>query len=150
MLLFLNDSRIPASAFLTSLPAGTSLEHTLYSPTIPSEHFEREHNYPIYFIKTLGGQVPASGKYEYNTGEAGLDERMTDYLVIDNFTSDRFYDPYICESMRAECEFFQQLETGQSDHYRLITEFAYTLPPYLPQVNLAFVNPRVRIYERIR
>ena len=28
MLLFLNDSRIPASAFLASLPAGTSLEHT--------------------------------------------------------------------------------------------------------------------------
>jgi 4-amino-4-deoxy-L-arabinose transferase-like glycosyltransferase len=150
MLLFLNDSRIPASAFLTSLPTGTSLEHTLYSPTIPSEHFEREHNYPIYFIKTIGGQVPASRKYEYNTGETGLDDRMTDYLVVDNFTADRFYDPYICGSMPAECDFFKQLETGRSDHYRLITEFTYTLPPYLPQINIDFVNPEIRIYERIQ
>jgi hypothetical protein len=150
MLLFLNDARIPASAFLTSLPAGTSLEHTFYAPTIPSEHFEREHNYPIYFIKTIGGAVPASRKYEFNAGEAGLDDRMTDYLVIDNFTSDRFYDPYICETMPAECDFFKQLETGQSNHYRLITEFAYTLPPYLPQINIDFVNPEIRIYERIQ
>jgi len=150
MLLFLNDSRIPASAFLVSLPAGTSLEHTLYSPTIPSDHFEREHNYPIYFIKTIGGQLPASRKYEFNAGEPGLNDRMTDYLVIDNFTSDRFNDPYICETMPAECEFFKQLETGGSDHYRLITQFAYTLPPYLPQINIDFVNPEIRIYERTR
>lgn len=150
MLLFLNDSRIPASAFLASLPSGTSLEHTLYPPAIPSEHFEREHNYPIYFIKTLDGEVPTGRKYEFNAGEAGLDDRMTDYLVIDNFTADRFNDPYICESMPAECDFFKQLETGQSDHYRLIAEFTYVLPPYLPQINIAFVNPRIRIYERIR
>jgi hypothetical protein len=150
MLLFLNDSRIPASAFLASLPAGTSLEHTFYSPTIPSEHFEREHNYPIYFIKTIGGQVPVSRKYEFNSGETGLDDRMTDYLVIDNFTADRFNDPYICGTMPAECDFFKQLETGGSDHYRLITEFTYTLPPYLPQINIDFVNPEIRIYERIR
>lgn len=150
MLLFLNDSRIPASAFLASLPSGTSLEHTLYPPAIPSEHFEREHNYPIYFIKTLDGEVPTGRKYEFNAGEAGLDDRMTDYLVIDNFTADRFNDPYICETMPAECDFFKQLETGQSDHYRLIAEFTYILPPYLPQINIAFVNPRIRIYERIR
>jgi hypothetical protein len=150
MLLFLNDARIPASAFLTSLPVGTSLEHTFYAPTIPSEHFEREHNYPIYFIKTIGGQVPASRKYEFNAGEAGLDDRMTDYLVIDNFTADRFNDPYICETMPVECDFFKQLETGQSNHYRLLSEFTYTLPPYLPQINITFVNPEIRIYERIR
>jgi hypothetical protein len=150
MLLFLNDSRIPASAFIASLPAGTSLEHTFYSPTIPLEHFEREHNYPIYFIKTIGGQVPVSRKYEFNAGEAGLDDRMTDYLVVDNFTADRFNDPYICGTMPVECDFFKQLETGKSPHYRLITEFTYTLPPYLPQINIDFVNPEIRIYERIR
>ena len=49
---------------------------------------------------------------------------MTDYLVVDNFTSDQFDDPYICEIMPAECDFFKQLETGRSDHYRLITEFS--------------------------
>jgi len=150
MLLFLNDSRIPASEYLKTLPAGTSLEHTFYAPTIPSDHFEREHNYPIYFIKTIGGEVPVSRKYEFNAGEAGLDERMTNYLVIDNFTADRFYDPYICETMPAECDFFNQLETGGSDHYRLITEFTYTLPSYLPQMNIDFVNPEIRIYERIQ
>ena len=150
MLLFLNDSRIPASAFIASLPAGTSLEHTSYSPTIPSEHFEREHNYPIYFIKTIGGQVPASRKYEFNAGETGLEDRMTDYLVIDSFTSNKFNSPYTCEIMQIECDFFKQLETGQSDHYRLLAEFTYTLPPYLPQINIDFVNPGIRIYERIR
>ena len=150
MFLFLNDSRIPASAFIASLPAGTSLEHTFYAPTIPSEHFEREHNYPIYFIKTISGAVPTSRKYVFNAGEAGLDDRMTDYLVIDNFTSDRFNDPYICETMPAECDFFKQLETGGSDHYRLLNEFTYALPPYLPQINITFVNPEIRIYERIR
>ena len=150
MFLFLNDSRIPASTFIASLPVGTSLEHTFYAPTIPSEHFEREHNYPIYFIKTIGGAVPTSRKYEFNAGEAGLDDRMTDYLVIDNFTSDRFNDPYICETMPVECDFFKQLETGHSDHYRLLNEFSYTLPPYLPQMSIDFVNPEIRIYERIR
>ena len=129
MFLFLNDSRIPASTFIATLPAGTSLEHTFYAPTIPSEHFEREHNYPIYFIKTIGGAVPTSRKYEFNAGEAGLDDRMTDYLVIDNFTSDKFNDPYICETMPAECDFFKQLETGQSDHYRLVTNL---LIPFRP------------------
>ena len=49
MLLFFHDARIPASEFLNRLPAGTSLEHTFYPPTIPREHFEREHNYPIFF-----------------------------------------------------------------------------------------------------
>jgi hypothetical protein len=150
MLLFVNDARIPASEYLKTLRTGTSLEHTLYPPTIPPGHFEREHNYPIHFIKTMGGAVPVSRKYVFNAGEPGLDERMTDYLVIDNFTWGRFDDPYICESMPAECEFFKQLGTGQSSHYRLIAEFTYTLPPYLPRVNIAFVNPGIRIYERIQ
>ena len=94
--------------------------------------------------------MPTSRKYEFNAGEAGLDDRMTDYLVIDSFTSDRFNDPYICETMPVECDFFKQLETGGSDHYRLLNEFTYTLPPYLPQMNIDFVNPEIRIYERIQ
>jgi hypothetical protein len=150
MLLFLNDARIPASAFVRTLPPDTSLEHTLYPPAIPANHFEREHNYPIHFIKVLGGGVPASDRYVFNAGETGLDERMTDYLVTDSFTWTRFDDPYICETMPAECEFFQQLETGESNHYRLVAEFFYKLPPYLPQMNIAFVNPAIRVYERIQ
>ena len=150
MFLFIHDARIPASEFMKTLPSGTSLEHTSYPPTIPLEHFEREHNYPIHFIKIMGEALPTSSKYVFNAGEIGLDERMTDYLVTDSFTSGRFSDPYICDTMQIECGFFKQLETGQSSHYRLISEFTYTLPPYLPQMNIAFVNPGIRIYERIR
>ncbi|HET9590610.1 MAG TPA: phospholipid carrier-dependent glycosyltransferase [Anaerolineales bacterium] len=149
MSLFMNDARIPASEFIKTLPPGTSLEHTLYPPTIPADHFEREHNYPIHFIKIMGGSLPTSTRYVFNAGEAGLDERMTDYLVTDSFTSSRFSDPYICQSMQVECDFFKQLETGRSNRYQLLAEFSYTLPPYLPQTNIAFVNPAIRIYERV-
>jgi hypothetical protein len=148
MLLVTNDARIPASAFMQSLPAGTSLEHTNYPPAIPGDHFEREHNYPIYFVK--GNEpVPTGGRLEFNIGEAGLDERATDYLVTDSFTYERFSDPYICDRMPAECDFFQQLDTGRSRHYKLIAEFSYTLPPWLPQIQVLFVNPVIRVYERI-
>ena len=148
MLLFLNDARIPASRFIKTLPVGTSLEHTFYPPAIARDQFGREHNYPIFFSKTPGETAPTSKKYVFNAGEAGLDDRKTDYLVVDNFTIDRLSDPYICQSMRAECDFFKQLATGRSDHYKLIEEFSYRLPPYLPQLNIAFVNPIIRIYQR--
>jgi len=150
MLLFLNDSRIPATAFIASLPAGTSLEHTLYPPGIPREHFEREHNYPIFFRKSPDQPFPTNKNYVFNAGEAGLDDRLTDYLVVDNFTVDRLADPYICESMQVECDFFKQLKTGGSNHYRLLAEFTYSLPPFLPQIQISFVNPEIRIYERIQ
>jgi hypothetical protein len=149
MLLFLNDARIPASEFIKALPLETSLEHTFYPPAIPAEHFEREHNYPIFFSKSPGGTTPTNKKYIYNVGEVGLDERLTDYLVVDNFTVDRLSDPYICDSMRVECDFFKQLGTGQSNHYKLVAEFSYSLPPYLPSLKISFVNPEIRIYERI-
>ena len=148
MLLVVNDARIPASAFMPTLPKGTSLEHTNYPPVIPGNHFEREHNYPMHFVR--GNEpLPTSKRFEFNVGEVGLDDRQTDYLVTDSFTYERFSDSYICASMPAECDFFKQLDTGQSNHYRLIAEFSYSLPPYLPQIQVAFVNPTIRIYERI-
>jgi len=150
MLLVMNDARVPASTFITSnLRAGTSLEYTYYPPTLPEDFFEREHNYPLHFIKSALDSVPTSKKYEFNTGEIGLDERQTDYLVIDSFTYDKFNDPYTCTTMQVECDFFKQLATGQSAHYKLIAEFSYTLPAYLPQLNTTFINPTIRIYERI-
>jgi len=150
MLLFKNDSRIPASRFLETLPLGTSLEDTYYPPTIPLEHFVREHNYPIYFRKAQNEPLPTSKKYVFNVGEIGLDERQTDYLVIDSFTWEKFNDPYVCSAMQVECDFFKQLAAGHSNHYKLIKEFSYTLPAYLPQIDVAFVNPSIRIYERIK
>ncbi len=150
MLLFLHDARIPASEFIKNLPIETSLEHTFYPPAIPLEHFEREHNYPIFFSKTLGGTTPTNKKYIYNAGEAGLDDRLTDYLVVDNFTADKLNDPYVCQSMQLECDFFKQLASGQSNHYKLIKEFSYSLPPFLPSLKISFVNPEIRIYERTK
>ena len=150
MLLFFHDARIPASEFIKNLPVETSLEHTFYPPAIPAEHFEREHNYPIFFSKTPGETAPTNKNYKYNVGEAGLDDRLTDYLVVDNFTIDRLSDPYICQSMQVECDFFKQLASGQSDHYKLLREFSYALPPYLPPLKISFVNPEIRIYERLK
>lgn len=150
MFLFIHDARIPASAYIASLPAGTSLEHTYYPPTIPEKHFSREHNYPIYFIKVEGDPLPTSKNYAFNVGEIGLDERLTDYLVVDSFTSEKFKNPYTCATMQVECDFFKQLATGQSHHYKLLTEFSYSLPAYLPPIEITFVNPSIRIYERIK
>jgi len=149
LLLVMNDARIPASEFMKTLPTGTSLEHTYYPPTIPGEHFEREQNYPIYFVK--GNEaLPVSKQFKFNAGEVGLDDRLTDYLVVDSFTTDKFNDPYTCAKMQVECDFFKQLAMGQSNHYRLLAEYKYTLPFYMPQVNYLFVNPAIRIYERIK
>jgi hypothetical protein len=51
--------------------------------------------------------------------------------------------------MPAECGFFKQLNAGRSNHYKLIAEFSYTLPPYLPQIEFLFINPVIRVYERL-
>ena len=150
MLLFLNDSRVPASAFIKTLPVGGSLEHTFYSPTIPANHFEREHNYPLFFRKSPDEIAPTSKNYEYNAGPAGLDERQTDYLVIDSFTIDKFNNVYTCAEMQLECDFFKQLAAGQSARYKLLAEFTYALPPYLPHIEVDFVNPTIRIYQRLK
>ena len=150
MLLFFNDQRIPASAFIKTLPLGTSLEDTYYPPSIPAEHFEREHNYPIYFRKAGNEPLPTSKYYKFNVGEIGLVERGTDYFVVDSFTTQKFNNPYTCADMQVECDFFKQLATGQSTHYKLLAEFSYSLPAYLPQIDVTFVNPSIRIYERIK
>jgi hypothetical protein len=148
MFLVMNDARIPASAFMKTLPTGASLEHTYYPPTLPAGHFVREHNYPIYFVK--GSELPpVNDKLPYNAGETGLVKRETDFFVVDSFTSDKFNDPHYCETMPVECAFFKQLETGRTAHYQLLKEFQYTLPPWLPQIRFEFINPVIRIYERI-
>jgi 4-amino-4-deoxy-L-arabinose transferase-like glycosyltransferase len=149
MLMVVNDARIPASDFVATLPAGTSLEQTYYPLTIPENHFEREHNYPIYFQKA-GEPLPTNKNYKFNVGERGLDDRQTDYLVVDGFTSEKFADPFVCSAMQTECDFFRQLTAGQSNHYKLLAEFKYTLPPYLPQIDVLFINPSIRIYERLK
>ena len=148
MLLVMNDARIPASAFMDSLPPGRSLEHTYYPPTYEGTRFEREHNYPVYFVRG-DESLPTDKRFEYNAGEAGIVDRGTDYFIVDSFTSRKFDDPHFCESMPLECDFFKQLEAGGSAHYKLLAEFDYTLPPWLPQIQFEFINPAIRIYERL-
>ena len=150
MLLFINDARIPATQFMLTLPAGASLEHTNYPPSYPDGYFSREHNYPLYIIKGATDVVPTNKPYEFNKAEQGLLDRGTDYLIVDSFTASRFDDPYICGQLPNECEFFKQLATGKTEHYQLIAEFKYTLPPYLPQIQILFANPAIRIYERVK
>ena len=148
-LLFMNDARIPATVFMKTLRPGASLEHTNYPPTYPNGFFGREHNYPLHIQMGTTDTVPTNKPYEFNKAEAGLDERGTDYLIVDSFTASRFDDPYVCEQLPAECEFFKQLATGKTDHYQLIAEFKYSLPPFMPQVFVSFANPEIRIYERL-
>jgi len=149
-LLFINDSRIPATEFMKTLRPGTSLEHTNYPPTYDGEFFEREHNYPLHIQMGTIDTPPTDKPYEFNKAEEGLLDRGTDYLIVDSFTASRFNDPHVCEQIPVECEFFKQLETGKTDHYQLIAEFEYSLPWYLPQIQVAVANPIIKIYERIK
>lgn len=149
-LLFINDARIPATEFMKTLPRGASLETTNYPPSYPDGFFAREHNYPLFIQMGTIDTVPTDKPYEFNKAEEGLLDRGTDYLIVDSFTASRFNDPYVCEQIPNECEFFQQLATGRTDHYQLIAEFSYSLPWYLPQVQVAIANPAIRIYERIK
>jgi len=147
-LLFVNDSRGPASVYLETLRPGTVIEYTLYPPIIPEGLFAKARNYPIFLIKYPGDIVPTNKPYDYNVGEAGLLERDVDYLVIDSFTYSRFEDPYICRSNAVECEFFSKLLAGKTK-YKLLRHFEYSLPPFLPGVSVAPVNPAISVYEQV-
>lgn len=150
-LLFENDARIPAGEYIATIRGyQKSLEYTLYPPIVNKRQFERAHNYPIYFVKYPTDVVPTGGRYEYNLGEQGLLERDTDYFVIDTLTYERLYTDSICETNPVECDFFKKLIAGEIANFRLLKEFTYDLPPYLPQVSLSAVNPGIRIYERVR
>lgn len=150
-LLFMNDARIPAGEYIASLRGyQKGLEYTLYPPMINKKQFERAHNYPIYFVKYAADVVPTGGRYEYNQGEQGLLERDTDYFVIDSYTYDRLYTDTVCETNLVECDFFRRLLADEVATFRLVKDFSYDLPPYLPHVSISAVNPDVRIYERVR
>lgn len=150
-LLFLNDARVPASAYLQTLEDKDKIiEYTLYPPNVERKKFMKAYNYPIYFVKYKTDVVPTGGRYEYNLGEAGLLQRETDYLVIDSLTYARFSTPSVCATNPVECDFFKELLADESSSYRLMKTFSYSLPPYLPSVSIAAVNPEVKIYQRVK
>jgi hypothetical protein len=150
-LLFMNDARMPASEYIAKLPGENKvIEYTLYPPIVDKKQFAKARNYPIYLLKYPNEVMPTGGKVEYNKGEQGLIEREVDYLVIDTFTYSRFYSDPICETNPVECDFFKKLLAGEVTTFRLVKEFTYSLPPYLPNVSVLSVNPEIRIYERVR
>ncbi len=151
-LLFMNDARIPASEYIADFRGyKKTIEYTLYPPRVDKKQFYgAARNYPIYFVKYPGEQVPTGGKVTYNQGEAGLIERNVDYFVIDSFTYDRLYNDAICATNPVECDFFKRLLDGEVTTFRLMKEFHYSLPSWLPQVSVLTVNPDIKIYERVR
>ena len=151
-LLFMNDARIPASEYIADFRGyKKTIEYTLYPPRVDKKQFYgAARNYPIYFVKYPGEQVPTGGKVTYNQGEAGLIERNVDYFVIDSFTYDRLYNDAICATNPVECDFFKRCSAGKVTTFRLMKEFHYSLPSWLPQVSVLTVNPDIKIYERVR
>jgi hypothetical protein len=49
-----------------------------------------------------------------------------------------------------ECDFFKRLLAGEVTTFRLVEEFTYTLPSWLPDVFISAVNPEIRIYQRVQ
>ena len=148
-LLLANDARIPASEMIDTLPADLSIEYTFYTPDFDRKRFEREHDYPVFFIKHEGDVVPdeIDKGYPSNRGEAGLIERDTDYFVVDDFTYGRCENGGVYATNPVECVFFAELLAGETS-YEMIAEFTYTLPNFLPQVEIAFVNPEIRVFQK--
>lgn len=152
-LLFLNDARIPASEYIATIRGyQTTIEYTLYPPIVNKKQFYgAARNYPIYFVKYPDDVVPTGGRFEYNQGEQGLLEREVDYFVIDSLTYSRLLENKgVCQTNPVECDFFKKLLAGEITSFRLVEEFTYSLPPYLPQLTVRGVNPEIRIYERVR
>ncbi|MBI3158995.1 MAG: phospholipid carrier-dependent glycosyltransferase [Chloroflexi bacterium] len=145
--LFANDARGPAGEFLATLPPGGIIEYTFYPPVIDRAQFDAARNYPLFFIKVPGDEVPPGKFFPYNTGAEGVADRQPTYLVIDSFTAGRFNDDYVCSLHPADCEFFRALAAGETEYQR-IGHFEYSLPAWLPRVPLSFLNPEISIYQR--
>ena len=142
-----NDSRIEAGKFIDTLPAGSSFEITWYTPNIDEEKYKVS-QYPLYFLKHEGEELPVDSRFEYNTGENGIEERKPDYLVISSYIYTRFDNEQICQQYPAECEFFVRLQSGDTN-YKNVGTFKYFLPKIFPQLDLVFINPDILVYERI-
>ena len=142
-----NDARITAGEFIDTLPAGSSFEITWYTPNVDEEKYKVS-QYPLYFLKHEGEELPIDSRFEYNMGESGIEERKPDYLVISSYIYNRFDNEQICLQYPAECDFFVRLQSGDTN-YKDIGTYEYTLPKILPQLDLVFINPDILVYERI-
>ena len=145
-LLFFNDNRIAASRYLETLPAGESIEYTLYAPNLPELRIKK-FNYPIFFQKFADAEPPQGKAYKFNQGEPGIEKRRPDYFIIDSFTYSRFDDQAVCAELANECAFFKRLVAGETN-YQLKQAFDYELPDFLPQLQPKLLNPIILIYQR--
>ncbi|NPV56430.1 MAG: phospholipid carrier-dependent glycosyltransferase [Anaerolineae bacterium] len=143
----MNDARTTAGAFILTLPPGASYEYTNYTPNFDETRYKNILGYPLIFLKFPEDVLPEDSRFEYNSGEAGIEERKPDYLVISSLVYDRFDDDYICQVHQADCDFFKRLMAGETN-YTLIGDFAYRLPEYLPDIRITFINPDIKIYQR--
>jgi 4-amino-4-deoxy-L-arabinose transferase-like glycosyltransferase len=141
---FENDGRLAAAEYLRgAIPPGTRTEHTSYPPQLPRENRVID-NYPLVVFKFEEDITAHTGA---NLGEAGIESRKPDYLVIDRKTFGRFEDEHVCELNLVECQFFAKLLKGETQ-YQLMNRFEYRVPPYLPDVRMDFVNVDVLVFER--
>lgn len=147
LLLFLNDNRILASRFLGTLPEGSTLEYTYSPPNIPKGHFSKLYEHPSFDKLYADQPAPGGNSAKYNQGEAGVERRQPDYLLVDSFTYGDFLNQSDCVYRQMECEFYSRLFLGETN-YKLIKKFDYQLPPFLPVTRATFVNPVIQIYQR--
>ena len=96
-----NDSRITAKTYLDSLPVDAHYELTFYSPNMDEDRFENILGYPLIFKKFPDQELPEDSRFDYNSGEAGVEERKPDYLVASSFIYSRFHNAYTCELHQA-------------------------------------------------
>lgn len=143
---FKHDARIAAGKFLETLPPDAHYEATWYAPNFP-DVLRNTAEYPLVFLKFPDQTVPTDTLTPWNVGEKGVELRKPDYLVVSSFIYERFEDPYICERHQADCDFFQKLLKGETN-YAEIAYFNYEVPTFLPRLELKFVNPQIRIFER--
>lgn len=143
-----NDARIAAGDYLKGLPPDAFYEATWYTPNFP-DFMRHTADYPLIFLKFADQIVPTDSDTPYNVGEAGVELRQPDFLVVSSFVYERFEDPYICERHQADCDFFNALLKGETN-YQQIATFAYEVPGYLPRLELKFVNPNISIFKRIQ
>ena len=66
---------------------------------------------------------------------------------MDSFTTGRCKNAGLYATNPVECDFFATLLAGETS-YELIGDFAYVLPSFLPQIEIAFVNPEIQIFQK--
>lgn len=144
-LIFKYEPRVAAGNYLRSqIVEGKTLEYTLYPPVIPENYFKTAQQYPLFFKKAADWE-----KTEDNDqGYTGIESRKPNYLVIDNFTYERYALEDVCQTTPNDCRFFNDL-LAEKTEYQLIKTFHYNIPQFLPQVEPDFLNPVIKIYERI-